>query len=371
MAQQPQQFDLLIDRRNTARTQWVERAPANKIALSDGQIVVEIDDLAFTANNITYLLFGDLIGYWRLFPAPESGMGLLPAMGTAHVVRSQHPDIHVGERLWGFFPIATHLLMTPGHVTKDRFEDLHEHRAAMYEKEPNMRPYQRYYRIPAMADFITEHEGIQSALRGQFTTSFLMDWYLKDKEFFGARQVLLTSASSRTAIAGAWLSSHHDSIRVIGLTSQRNRQFTEQLGCYHEVRTYEEISQLVATVPTAIVDIAGDGDLMRQVHKHYGDNIKYSGSLGKAHPKSPMTARNLPGATPRMFFAPTHMEKRIAQWGVHGFDERLNRQWKTYEAKAAGWFKEVRAEGAEAISETYGKALQSGFDPALINILSP
>ena len=42
----------------------------------------------------------------------------------ADVVASRCPDIAVGERLYGFFPMASHLIMTPGNIRPQGFSDM-------------------------------------------------------------------------------------------------------------------------------------------------------------------------------------------------------------------------------------------------------
>ncbi len=39
--------------------------------LEPGQVLLEIDAFALTANNVTYGVFGDALSYWNFFPAPE------------------------------------------------------------------------------------------------------------------------------------------------------------------------------------------------------------------------------------------------------------------------------------------------------------
>ncbi|MDJ0786705.1 MAG: DUF2855 family protein, partial [Myxococcota bacterium] len=70
-----------------------------------GQVVFRVDRFALTANNISYAVAGEMLGYWRFFPVPgpDEGWGHIPAMGYADVVESAHPDVEVGTRCFGFF----------------------------------------------------------------------------------------------------------------------------------------------------------------------------------------------------------------------------------------------------------------------------
>ena len=64
-------------------------------------VVVKIQSFAFTANNLTYGVAGDTIGYWKFFPAldNESGSwGCIPMWGFAEITDSKDPKLMVGER---------------------------------------------------------------------------------------------------------------------------------------------------------------------------------------------------------------------------------------------------------------------------------
>ena len=41
-------------------------------AIDNGEIAVRIESYAFTANNVTYGVAGDTIGYWKFFPAEHN-----------------------------------------------------------------------------------------------------------------------------------------------------------------------------------------------------------------------------------------------------------------------------------------------------------
>src|ERR1700743_4019122 len=91
-------------------------------ALSPGPLPAEtllfkVDRFAFTANNITYAMLGDELKYWQLFPAPKD-FGNIPVWGFGDVIASRHPGVAEGERLFGYFPLATHLTIEASDVSK-------------------------------------------------------------------------------------------------------------------------------------------------------------------------------------------------------------------------------------------------------------
>ena len=114
-----------VNRSNWQQTRTIEETFDG--VLQDDEVLLAIDRFALTANNISYCVSGDMLGYWRFFPAQE-GWGRIPAMGFADVVASNCPGIAVGERVWGFLPMATHLKIKAGSVTKHGFKDVSSHR---------------------------------------------------------------------------------------------------------------------------------------------------------------------------------------------------------------------------------------------------
>ena len=57
--------DFIVKRDDLATTRLVE---SKKLIPNEGQAVLRVERFALTANNITYGVAGDLIGYWQFFP---------------------------------------------------------------------------------------------------------------------------------------------------------------------------------------------------------------------------------------------------------------------------------------------------------------
>src|SRR5262249_53125430 len=201
----------------------------------------------FTANNITYAVLGDQLKYWQLFPAPK-GFGIIPVWGFGEVIDSRHPNIAEGERLFGYFPMATHLVIEAGDVTKRGLRDAAPHRQGVAPV------YNAYARVGGDPAFAGRQGDYQALLRPLFMLSFLVDDYLSENAFFGARRVILSSASSKTAIGLAHLlHTQRKDIDVIGLTSAGNLGFVETLGCYDQVVTYDRVTSLPSDTLVAFV----------------------------------------------------------------------------------------------------------------------
>lgn len=331
--------------------------------LQPDQILVKIDSFALTANNITYAQLGEMMSYWSFFPAEDDAWGIIPVWGFADVIASRHPAIAVDERIFGYFPMATHLVMTPGKLTDSNFIETAPHRAKLPPA------YNSYQRITADPTFSETFEAYQSLLRPLFMTSFLIDDFLTDETFFGAKAVILSSASSKTAFSLAHLLHRHKGATVIGLTSPSNRAFVEGLDCYDRVVTYDKIAR--QPVEDAVyVDFAGSAEVRRAVHEHYGDRLKYSCAVGMSHREMNPPGKGLPGAKPVFFFAPDRMVKRSKDWGRGGLETRLNAAWTDFVPLLQGWIRVIRGNGRSAVEAAYRSMLAGGVKPDEGHILS-
>src|SRR5262249_36438569 len=182
-------------------------------------------------------------------------------------------------------------------------------------------------------------------LRGLFLTSFLVDDFLAQHDAFGAQTVVLSSASSKTAIALAFLLARRKALRVVGLTSSRNAAFVEVLGCYDAVGPYGQVPDVALDGRVAFVDHAGDAALVRAIHERFGDRLVYSGIVGATHWDRGGRQRNLPGPAPAFFFAPAQLEARTAEWGADGFQSRIGDAWRRFAEFTDGWLRIVRGQG--------------------------
>ena len=284
-------------------------APAAR-PLADGQARLRIDAFALTSNNITYAAFGEAMKYWDFFPTGDAHWGCIPVWGFADVVESRAEGVAVGERLYGYWPMGRFLVVQPVRVGKHGFVDGSAHRAAL----PAV--YNQIQRCAADPGYVAAQEAQQALLRPLFTTSFLIDDFLDDHGFFGARQVLLSSASSKTAFGTALCLAlrrgQAGAPRVVGLTSPANLDFCRSLGVYDEVRTYDAAPAMDTQLPSVYVDFAGNAALRRAIHVHFGDALRYSCSVGGTHWDELGSGRDLPGPRPTLFFAPERIARRSA-----------------------------------------------------------
>ena len=336
-------------------------APAAR-PLAEGEARLAVEHFALTSNNITYAAFGEAMKYWQFFPTEDAAWGCIPVWGFATVTESRAEGIAVGRRVYGYLPMGTHLVVRPVRVGRHGFHDGSAHREGLAAV------YNQLTFCDADPDYDPAREGQQAVLRPLFVTSFLIDDFLADNQFFGARRVLLSSASSKTAYGTAFcLARRAERPRIVGLTSPANAEFTRSLGCYDDVLLYEDVTSLDRGTPSIYVDFAGNAALRRAVHECLGDSLSYSCSVGGTHWHDLGSGGGLPGPRPTLFFAPTQFKKRAGPppdgWGPGGLQQRLTEAWGAFMRPVNDplhpWLRIQSSRGASAVEAAY-RALLDG-----------
>jgi hypothetical protein len=358
-----------VSRAKISDTQLHCEATITSKDLMPGQVLLKVDRFAFTANNITYAALGEQLSYWEFFPA-AAGKGIIPVWGFADVEASRCDDIDVGERLYGYYPMATHLVVEPGQVSPRGFVDHTRHRAPL----PII--YNQYIRCSQDPIYSEGTESLQMILRPLFTTSFLLDDFFASNQFFGATTLVLTSASSKTALGMAFLLNQNRDKRdfdyeIVGLTSPGNLEFVKGLGCYDRVLTYAEVSELDAGTPTATIDFAGNGELLGKLHALLSSKLQYSCLVGVSHwDQRGGLPEDLAGPAPQMFFAPTQAELRLKEMGAVAFQQAIADAWFSFIEFVDPWMTPSVELGPDAVARVYQEVLAGRLDPASGYVLS-
>ena len=344
---------LWVKKDDLAQSEWHE---SEMPTLADGQILLAVEKYALTANNITYAVVGDGFGYWNFFPTGDAEWGIVPVWGFASVVASKNADIAVGERVYGYLPMASHLLVTPTNVQDGGFVDGAAHRQGLAII------YNQYNRLGKGEGSLEAERAIYQPL---FTTSFLIEDFMRSNDWFGAAALVMTSASSKTSLGLAMVTkSLSPSIKRIGLTSEGNKAFVEQSGLYDQVLTYDNLSAADASSPTVSVDFAGNGRLLADIHAHWGDALKFSSLVGATHVSERGGADGLQGPKPQLFFAPTAAESLIKEIGAPAFRARVDEQFAAFVTGASAYLKVEDLEGREALQSAYLAMLANEVAPS-------
>lgn len=320
-------------------------------ALEDGQVRLKLESFALTANNVTYAATGFVIGYWKFFPSGVEGQGIAPVWGVAEVVESRSDMLAPGTRLYGFYPMGEELVITPQPDSPGVWLDTAPHRAEL----PAV--YNRYTEV---REGTPEQDHLRALLQPLLATSYLLFDWLMDNDRFGAEQIIVGSASSKTGLGLCKFLAEpqNRSYRIIGLTSEANRAFVERLGACDRVVTYDGI-ECIDNVPSVYVDMAGNAEVKYRLHHHLGDNMRHSAAVGTSHWDKFAPQKDLPGAKPQFFFAPAQIAKRREEWGPGVIEKQITAAWKRIAAQAGDWLT-VRPHSGIASAPPVWEALARG-----------
>ncbi len=337
------------------------------VPLQNGEVRVAVQRFALTANNITYAAFGDAMNYWKFFPASDAMWGNIPVWGFADVTQSRCEGVAIGERFYGYYPMASHATLLPARVSDHGFADAAPHRADLHPV------YNQYVANRTDSLYSADTENIQALLRPLFVTSFLIEDFLADSNFFGANTLLLSSASSKTAYGTAFQLAGRNGVEVVGLTSAANAAFCASLGCYTRVLTYEQLGEINADTACVYVDFAGNAKLRHTIHSRFAQ-LKYSCSIGGAHVNALGGAKDLPGVRATLFFAPAQIKKRGIDWGAAGLRDRLGAAWQAFTVQVmqphAPWLVVQEHSDSVSFDAVYQEVLQGNGDPRVGHILT-
>ena len=355
----------LLVRKNALPTTQI--TTTDDAPLAADQVRVRVDKFALTSNNITYAAFGDAMQYWQFYPTEQDGWGVIPVWGFGTVVQTSHAGVTVGERLYGYWPMASHAVLSPAKLTESGFYDSAAHRRELHPL------YNQYLRSNRDPFYTADSEDAQALLRPLFITSFLIDDFFADNAFFGAKTAILSSASSKTAYGTAHQMFKRPGVEVVGLTSERNRAFCESLGCYHRVLAYEQLDQIQADAACAYVDFAGNANLRKVIHTRF-TKLAYSCSIGGTHVAQLGGAKGLPGPKAILFFAPAQVKKRQAELGAAEFGKMIIAAWRGFctsvKQGQPAWLSVQHHQGADAVQRAYAQVLAGQGDARAGHMLS-
>lgn len=240
------------------------------------EVLFKIDKYFLSSNNITYAANGDNLKYWNFFPQ-EGTYGVIPVWASLAVVKSNNTNIKEGERFFGFAPMGNYFKVRIGNYSSRGFSDISEHRTkliALYN----------FYTKLSPKDFETNEILDYSIItRITFPTSFLLKSLLEWNSFFKAEQVIITSASSKTALGLAFLLNKYKNKfgkKIIGITSSRSKKFVENSKFYDQVITYSDVNELLPKCNSVIIDFSGNSDLLIKLNEMLQDYLKYISLVG-------------------------------------------------------------------------------------------
>jgi hypothetical protein len=348
-------LDFMVYRDNLHARKFVNGEVPAGVALKPDQLLLKIDKFGLSANNITYAVLGDSYDYWKFYPA-AGGWAHIPVWGYADVISSACADIAAGERFWGLYPMASHVVLHAGRKTPDGFAEGSPHRQSL-------RPFYNGYTRAGRAVADERADNLQILLRPLVMTALMLADFLGDSGYFGAEAVLVSSASSKMSLALADLLARAEPRpgRLIGLTSAEHVEFVSRVGAYDAVVSYDDIATLPGDLTVAYVDIAGSRSARQAVYARFGANVRHSAMVGFSHWDEVGEDRAAPVPhTP--FFVLDRVAKRAPVWGPEGIRRRFMEAWALTGERIAAWMEVVHGHGSEDLLNRYDELLAGRLD---------
>ncbi|NJM49780.1 MAG: DUF2855 family protein [Sphingomonadales bacterium] len=343
--------------------------------LADNAIRLRIESFSVTANNVTYAVAGDAFGYWNFFPAGD-GFGVVPMWGHAVVEASNHAEFAKGERIYGYLPMGTHLDVIPDRVSPGGFIDASPHR------QPMSPIYNQYSRLAADPEHDPAREDERMIFAPLFKTGWLIEYMFRSQDWFGAENLIMTSASSKTSMGLASCAAQSaPHIRRIGMTSPANVEFVTASGLYDDVIAYDNVAAL-PQLPSVSVDFAGNAALLAAIHSALGEYLKYSCLVGATHVDARGGGggsgggtgggtRNLTNPAPILFFAPDHAVAAIKELGPKSFGEAVAKSWHGFLSALKGSVTIDQRPGLDAAAQAFQSIYKNTADPSVGIVVRP
>jgi len=329
---------------------------------AEGEVILEVEKYALTANNITYAAIGFQMKYWNFFPVDET-WGLIPVWGFARVKESKFEGIKEGDRFYGYYPMANFLKVKVGRHSALGFFDMTDYRQ-------DLAPIYNNYvasKIPQLGNPIDDFIPV---VRPLFGTAFLHHQYMLDADFYGADQVIFTSASSKTALGMAQiLYAQKEALgkSVVGITSARNIDFVKKTGFYDEVIAYEEIAAKIKKAKSVVIDLAGNGKILKELDTHLQELLPFISLIGLTDYMAYNPGVQLENA--KFFFAPTQAQKLNKEWGGQKLQSEMQAAMVAFIKSATHWMKIEHVSGEANLEEVYGMMVQGKIDPSLAYVI--
>lgn len=354
----PAMLEFQVRKDNFADTRIVE---TTALPLGAGQARLRLDLFAMTSNNITYAAMGaGELGYWDFFPA-KPGWGRPPCWGFATVEATNSGHVAMGARVYGYFPIGTHLDVTPSRVTPNGFFDGAEHRKL---KSP---VYNQYLFTSADPAYDSAREAEQCLFRPLYATGWwAADFINRNAPLPGT--VILTSASAKTALATAHQLKSLGGCKLIGLTSAGNLEFVRGTGLYDQSASYAHAADINLQGTAVYADFLGREAVTAELHRALGPALQRSVMIGAtdwtAKPGGILIPKDkLEGPQPEFFFVPGYAAQRIKEEGL-GLRAKMTADLRAFYAISNKFVEPTRSPGPEAVEASWHRLLEGRVPPS-------
>ena len=313
-----------------------------------------------TSNNVTYGVFGDALQYWNFFPrrrelGTRARVGLRRGRRVRRRASSRSGAACTATSRWP--PSSS---SSPAASTRAASATWRAHR------QPMAAAYSRY--LFTDADPVLRC-GPRSRTRwccGRlFFTSFVIDDFIADNDMFGASTVVVSSASSKTAIGAALPARERGKVCASSASPRPGIPTSSRsLGCYHDTVTYDDVST--------------HRRRRRGVRRHRGQRRRAQRRARalrrpaaaqhgrRQHPLGPRDRDAAPAGRPDT--ASSSSRRRRSRSARRSgdkpvLDERVGEAWDRFSKWVDGWLTFEQCNGPEEVEAAYRTLLEGRADP--------
>lgn len=252
--------------------------------------------------------------------------------------------------------MSSYLIVKPENIKPFGFIDGTTHR------KPLPPIYNFYAKKPE--SFSDVEKGYYSIIKPLFTTAFLNYLFLEEENFFEAEQILLTSASSKTALGIAYMlfsNKEQHGKKIIGLTSSKNKVFLQETGLYDQIFSYDELDN-IPSLKTTMVDLGGNIELLLKINNQLNEHLRFTSLIGLADWKSAGDMKQVPNS--KFFFAPDYATKLFQKLGPDVANEQINKTQENFTELAQNWIDLKFVHFEAGIKDLYLNMLDGKVDPS-------
>jgi len=355
--------------------------------LEEGCVLLRIDKFAFSQMALGYLMKGftrTFSAYHSFYEYPEEGMYRSGCWGSCTVLESLHPKVAVGTRLYGLVPPSRYQMQRVGGFipANRRTGEVAKVELAMEGVPFNLRRFQEMEILydPNSADAIAQTDA-QTECQVDEEKAILEDWNLVFREVYTMafymdenllvdtgmiNSVLVSCASSKTALALAYCLRMREMRCVVGLTSPEHLEFVKATELYHEVFTYDQADALPNDRTVVYMDFKCDGELRQAITLRMGTNLMYNMVLGPAVFQKRMKDQVFEKRAREVLFDESSWRERrrmVAEVTKTGRNEKLKYSFPAFVERMRKNLQLRHISGAEAFKSRYDSIYSNDVPP--------
>lgn len=152
-----------------------------------------------------------------------------------------------------------------------------------------------------------------------FRPVFGAGWWLADFVHRGSSHtVVMSSATSKSALVTARQLRRLGKQHLVGLTSAKNTSYLRDTALYHQMLSYDDVASVTTEGTAMYVDFLGRASLTSKVHEVIGDHLIRSVMFGATDwadkPGGVQPPKGVvKGPVPEFFFTPSYYVARLAE----------------------------------------------------------